>query len=75
VPLLQFSLQECICMYALWPLIEEPPGEPRKIRIGSIRDISMIIRSDEVNKEIKIDFEPGLPINRAQGEFCVNRRK
>jgi hypothetical protein len=33
------------------------PGGPRKIHIGSIRDISVIMRSDEVNKEIKIDFQ------------------
>jgi len=32
-------------------------GEPRKIRIGSIRDISMILPTDEVNKQIKIYFE------------------
>ena len=30
-------------------------GEARKIRLGSIRDISTIIRSDKVNKEIKIE--------------------
>ena len=35
-------------------------GEPRKIRIGSIRDISVIIRSDEVNNEIKIVSEQPL---------------
>ena len=40
------------------------PGEPRKIRIGSIRDISVIMRSEEVNKEIRVDFEPGIPPDR-----------
>jgi hypothetical protein len=33
-------------------------GEPRKIRIGSIRDISVILPFDEVNKQIQIHFEP-----------------
>ena len=31
---------------------------PRKIRIGDIRDISVILRSDQINKEIKIETEP-----------------
>jgi hypothetical protein len=40
-------------------------GEPRIIRIGSIKDISVIIRSDEVNKEIKVEFEQdGVPDHR-----------
>jgi len=34
------------------------PGGPRKIRIGNIRDISIILRSDQINKEIKIETEP-----------------
>ena len=34
------------------------PGGPRKIRIGSISDISVILRSDEINNEIKIETEP-----------------
>ncbi len=39
-----------------WRLVcYDGPGKPREIRIGSIRDISMIIRSDKVNKEIKIE--------------------
>ncbi|HUU40507.1 MAG TPA: hypothetical protein VMW42_06190 [Desulfatiglandales bacterium] len=33
------------------------PGGPREIRIGSIQDISVIMRSDDVNKEITVDFE------------------
>jgi hypothetical protein len=33
------------------------PGKPREIRIGSIGDISVIMRSDEVNKTIRVDFE------------------
>ena len=33
------------------------PGKHREIRIGSIRDISVIMRSDEVNKTIRVDFE------------------
>ena len=32
-------------------------GEPRKIRIGSIRDISVILPADEVNKQIQVHFE------------------
>lgn len=41
-----------------WRLVcKDGPGGPRKIRIGSIRDISEIIRSDEVNKEIRVHFE------------------
>ena len=41
-----------------WRLVcKEGPGGPREIRIGSIRDISEIIRSDEVNKEIRIHYE------------------
>jgi hypothetical protein len=41
-----------------WRLVcKDGPGGPREIRIGSIRDISEIIRSDEVNKEIRIHFE------------------
>lgn len=31
-------------------------GKPREIRIGDIRGISAMIRSDEINKEIKIDY-------------------
>jgi hypothetical protein len=43
-----------------WRLVcYDGPGRPREIRIGSIRDISVIIRSDEVNKEIRVDFEQG----------------
>jgi hypothetical protein len=39
------------------------PGWPREIRIGSIADISVIIGSDEVNKEITFeqDVEPDRP--------------
>jgi hypothetical protein len=41
-----------------WRLVcYDGPGKPREIRIGNIRDISAIIRSDEVNKEIRVDFE------------------
>jgi hypothetical protein len=42
-----------------WRLVcYDGPGKRREIRIGSIRDISTIIRSDEVNKEINIHSEP-----------------
>lgn len=42
-----------------WRLVcFDGPGGPRKIRIGSIRDISSILRSDEINKEIRIHYEP-----------------
>lgn len=41
-----------------WRLVcYDGPGGPRQIRIGSIRDISVIMRSDEVNTEITVDFE------------------
>jgi hypothetical protein len=41
-----------------WRLVcENGPGGPREIRLGSIRDISEIIRSDEVNKEIRVHFD------------------
>jgi len=33
------------------------PAGPREIRIGNISDISVIIRSDEVNKEINVEFK------------------
>ena len=33
------------------------PGGPREVRIGSIRDISAIIPSAEVNKQIRVEFE------------------
>ena len=42
-----------------WRLVcLEGSGEARKIRIGSIRDISVILPSDEINKQIQIHFEP-----------------
>ena len=49
-----------------WRLVcYDGPGRPREIRIGSIRDISVIIRSDELNKEIRVDFEQdGAPDRR-----------
>jgi len=41
-----------------WRLVcKDGAGGPRKISIGSIRDISQIIRIDEVNKEIRVHFE------------------
>ena len=40
------------------------PGRPREIRIGSIRDISVIMRSDEANKMIKVDFEQASALDR-----------
>lgn len=42
-----------------WRLVcYEGPGGPRTIRIGSIRDISVILPTVEVNKQIQIHFEP-----------------
>ena len=42
-----------------WRLVcYDGPGGPRTISIGSIRDISVILPTDEVNKQIKIHFEP-----------------
>ena len=41
-----------------WRLVcYDGPGGPRKIRIGSIRDISVILHSDQINSEIKIKTE------------------
>ena len=41
-----------------WRLVcYDGPGGPRQTRIGSIQDISVIMRSEEVNKEITVDFE------------------
>jgi len=48
-----------------WRLVcLDGPGGPRRIHIGSIRDISVIICSDEVNKEIRVDFEQVAPPDR-----------
>jgi len=48
-----------------WRLVcVDGPSRPRKIRIGSIRDISNIIRSDEINKEIKVEFEQDPKLDR-----------
>ncbi|TFG90779.1 MAG: hypothetical protein E4H16_01145 [Candidatus Atribacteria bacterium] len=48
-----------------WRLVcYDGPGKPREIRIGSIRDISVIISSDEVNSEIRVDFESVVPPDR-----------
>ena len=42
-----------------WRLVcYEGMGEPRIIRIGSIRNISVILPANEVNKQIQIHFEP-----------------
>ncbi|OQW98872.1 MAG: hypothetical protein BWK74_03615 [Desulfobacteraceae bacterium A6] len=41
-----------------WRLVcKRGPGNPLQIRIGSIRDISVIMRSAEVNKLIRVEFE------------------
>jgi len=43
-----------------WRLVcYDGPGDVRKINIGSIRDISVILPTDEVNKQIQIHYEPG----------------
>lgn len=55
----EFRKLKCFAYQFEWRLVcFDGPGEPWKIRIGSIKDISVIVRSDEVNKEIKIEFEP-----------------
>lgn len=42
-----------------WRLVcYDGPGESRIIRISSIRDISVILPTDEVNRQIQIHFEP-----------------
>ncbi len=44
-----------------WRLVcYDGPGGPRKIRIGSIRDISVILHSNKINEEIKIETEQPL---------------
>jgi len=51
-----------------WRLVcRDGAGRPREIRIGSIRDISVIIRSDQVNKEIRVNFEQGASPDAAGG--------
>ena len=41
-----------------WRLVcYDGPGEARIIRIGSVKDISVILPASEVNKQIKIHFE------------------
>ena len=48
-----------------WRLVcEDGLGKTRIMRIGSIRDISVIIRSEEVNKEIRVVFEPDNSLDR-----------
>jgi len=50
-----------------WRLVcRDGSGEPRKIRICSIRDISVIIPSGEVNEVIKVHFEPVTPPDRQE---------
>lgn len=54
----QFRKLENFSYQFEWRLVcFDGPGEPRQIRIGCIKDISVIIRSDEINKEINIEFE------------------
>jgi hypothetical protein len=41
-----------------WRLVcYDGSGDVRKINIGSIRDISVILPTDEVNKQIQIHYE------------------
>ena len=48
-----------------WRLVSlDGLGGPREICIGSIQDISVIMRSDEVNKELRIDFEQDVAPDR-----------
>ncbi len=49
------------------------PEGPRKIRIGSISDISIILRSDQINKEIKIETEPRNAPDHLQPEASDGR--
>jgi len=39
------------------------PGDAREIRIGSIRDISVILPIEEINKQIQIHVEPDVEPN------------
>ncbi len=44
-----------------WRLVcFDGPGKERKISIGNIQDISVVLRSEEINKKIKIEPEPGV---------------
>ena len=49
-----------------WRLVcKDGPGGPRELTIGSIRDISEIMRSDGINNEITVHFEQdGAPDRR-----------
>ena len=41
-----------------WRLVcYDGPGKERKIRIGSIKDIAVILPANEINKQITIHFE------------------
>lgn len=41
-----------------WRLVcLDGPGKTRQIRIGSIKDISTIIQSDEINKQLRVEYE------------------
>lgn len=43
-----------------WRLVcSNGPRGPREINIGSIQDISVIIRSEQINETIKVTFEQG----------------
>lgn len=50
-----------------WRLVcSDGPGGPRVIFIGDIRDISVIVRSDQINTLIKVDFEQSTPADAAE---------
>jgi len=52
-----------------WRLVcYEGLGEPRKIIIGSIRDISVILTADEANRQIQIHFEPVAETDRPKSQ-------
>jgi hypothetical protein len=42
-----------------WRLVcYDGPGNHREVRIGSIRDIAVILPAEEINRQIQIHFEP-----------------
>lgn len=48
-----------------WRLVcKGGPGRERKIKIGSIQDISVILPVDEVNRQIQVHFEPSAELDR-----------
>jgi len=57
----QFKKLRKFAYQSEWRLVcYDGPRGPRKIRIGSIKDISVILHSEQINEEIKIETEQPL---------------